>query len=172
MRIERLTPETAAAGLDGLAALLSDTVESGGSIGFLQPCAPATALAFWRDQVIPKLADRQLALFVARDGDAIVGTVQLHLDTPPNQPHRVDVAKMMVAPSHRRQGVGRALLDAALAAAAAQGRTLATLDTRSGDPSQRLYEAAGFEIAGAFPDYAVDPDGRGLHATTLMFKRL
>lgn len=158
--------------LSALSSLTIATVADGGSIGFLDPLDPADAEAFWRDAVAPNVASGATLLFAARDSDRIVGTVQLVVALPPNQPHRAEIAKMMVHPNYRRRGLGRRLVNAALDAARGLGKRLATLDTRTGDPSQALYAACGFIEAGVIPDYALDPDGRGSHGTTLMYRRL
>jgi ribosomal protein S18 acetylase RimI-like enzyme len=105
------------------------------------------------------------------DGAALVGTVSLLLDCPPNQPHRAEIAKMMTRPSHRGRGVATALLRAAEAAAAARRRTLLTLDTAAEDGASGLYEKAGFSFAGEIPDYALKPHG-GLTGTRLCWKRI
>jgi ribosomal protein S18 acetylase RimI-like enzyme len=110
-------------------------------------------------------------LLAARLDGKIVGTVQLGLDTPPNQPHRADIAKLMTAVRWRGRGVGRALMTEAERLAAARGRTLLTLDTAEEDGAAGLYERLGYEFAGAIPDYAFKPLG-GLTATRIYFKRI
>ncbi len=172
VRVDMLAPDALDRHLDGLTRLLIDTVADGAAVSFLHPLADADARAFWRNDVFPQVAAGQRALLVAFDGDRLLGTVQLITAMPPNQPHRAEIAKMMVHPDARRRGIGRMVLQAALDHARAQGKTNVTLDTRSGDPSQSLYAAAGFEVAGIIPDFALDPDGRRLHSTTYMFRRL
>ena len=98
--------------------------------------------------------------------------MQLILALPPNQPHRCEVAKMMVHPVARRKGVGRALMAALETEARAAGKTLITLDTKTGDKAEPLYKAAGFRTAGIIPGFALDPDGAAMHATTYMYKAL
>ena len=99
--------------------------------------------AFWETKVLPRLGpDGRLVLLVARVDDRIVGTVQLDHDTPPNQPHRADIAKMMVAKRTRGRGIGAALLTAVEALAVAQ-RKLQLLDSAATlDAHQRLEDLA------------------------------
>ncbi|SLN40614.1 GNAT family N-acetyltransferase [Oceanibacterium hippocampi] len=157
---------------DDLAAIIRESVGGGGAIGFLQPFTADDADRFWRRTIRPEIASGQRILFAAARNGPIVGTVQLVVGMPPNQPHRCEIAKMAVRPAARRQGIARALLAAAERQARALGRTLVTLDTRTGDSAEALYASMGFERAGIIPDYALDPDGAARHATTCMFKRL
>jgi ribosomal protein S18 acetylase RimI-like enzyme len=153
-----------------LADLLVETVGSGGSVGFMHPLAPVTAAAFWRDSLAA--ADRgERIIFGAWDGDALVGTVTLLLNLPPNQPHRAEIAKMMTRISHRGRGIASALLSAAEAAAAEKGRRLLVLDTAKDEGAASLYERRGFTLAGEIPDYAFKPHG-GLTSTLVYWKRL
>src|SRR5437899_4919281 len=110
-------------------------------------------------------------LIVARRAGRIVGTVQLRLDMPPNQPHRGDIAKLLVHRSARRLGVGRALMVAVEEQARRDGRTLLVLDTVTGDPAERLYEQSGWTRVGVVPGYALYPDGSPCD-TTILYKRL
>lgn len=167
-----LDPPALRAHLADLSRLLVDCVADGAAISFLAPLARSDADRFWLDIVAPDIAAGRRTLLAAwRDGQ-VVGSVQLVTAMPPNQPHRCEVAKMMVHPQARRAGIGRALMLHALAVARDAGKTLVTLDTRTGDVAQSLYAGLGFEQAGIIPDYALDPDGRALHGTTFMFCRL
>ena len=157
---------------DALARIMADTVTAGAAIGYMQPFSIAEGLAFFDTQVFPEVRAGRRRLLAARLEGAVAGTVQLILALPPNQPHRCEVAKMMVAPTARRRGVGRALLAAVDAEARGAGKTLVTLDTRTGDNAEPLYRSAGFRTAGVIPGFAVDPDGTRLHATTYMYKTL
>jgi ribosomal protein S18 acetylase RimI-like enzyme len=118
----------------------------------------AKALAFWR-HVVDAAARGERVLLVAEDEAGIVGTVQLVLDQPENQPHRADLSKMLVHRRARRRGVGEALMRAAEAAARAAGKTLLVLDTASAD-AERLYERTGWRRVGTIPGYALLPDGQ------------
>ena len=155
-----------------LAQILIDSVNLGAAVGFMQPLDVNTALAFWQSTVADSVSRGERDLFLAEEDGVVLGTVQLIHDMPANQPHRAEIAKMMVAPAARRRGVGRALMQAALKTAKANGKTLVTLDTRTGDVAAPLYAAVGFEAAGHIPDYAFDPDGQALHGTTYMYCKL
>ena len=154
-----------------LAALLVDVVDGGASVGFMQPLDLARAEAFWRG-VAAGVARGERALFVAEDGalGAIVGTVQLVLHQPENQPHRADVAKMLVRRSARRRGIGAALMRAAEDEARERDRTLLVLDTASAD-AERLYARLGWQRCGTIPGYALLPHG-GPCDTTYFYRVL
>lgn len=143
--------------LEGLGTLLIDCVEGGASVSFLRPMTPAKAEAFWRG-VASGVAAAERLLYVAEDATGIVGTVQVILAQPENQPHRADVAKMLVHRQARRRGIGAALLQAAEEGAARAGKTLLVLDTASAD-AERLYERGGWRPVGVIPGYALLPDG-------------
>jgi len=157
------------ADVEALAALMVDVVEGGASIGFMLPIDAARAAAFWR-RVGAGVADGDRVLFVAHDGDGIVGTVQLVLEQPENQPHRADVAKMMVANRARRRGIGAALMKAAEHEAEARRKTLLVLDTASAD-AERLYARLGWQRCGTVPGYALLPQG-GPCDTTYFYRVL
>jgi GNAT superfamily N-acetyltransferase len=164
-RVSRLVE----AQLDGLADVLIDCVEGGASVSFMHPLSPAKARAFWR-RVAEDVSSGARALLIAEDGAGIIGTVQLVLDQPENQPHRADLSKMLVHRRARRLGVGAALMHAAEDAARAAGKTLLVLDTAS-DDAERLYARAGWTLAGIIPDYALLPQG-GLCATSVYYRKL
>ena len=157
------------AAVRGLAELLIDCVEGGASVSFLQPLSLQKASAFWR-RVGDDVATGGRALFVAEDDQGIVGTVQLVLDLPENQPHRADVSKMLVHRRARRQGLGAALMRAAEAHARAVGRSLLVLDTASAD-AERLYARLGWQLAGVIPRYALLPNGEPC-ATSYFYRDL
>ncbi|MGK7654692.1 GNAT family N-acetyltransferase [Roseovarius sp. B08] len=171
-RIAALTGPALDRNLDNLARLLIDTVADGAAVGFLHTLDPETARAFWQTDVFPEVTANRRNLFTAHLDNTLAGTVQLVTAMPSNQPHRAEIAKMMVHPTARRRGLGRMVLRAALNHARSLGKTNVTLDTRSGDASQSLYASVGFEVGGVIPDFALDPDGRTLHSTTYMYKRL
>jgi GNAT superfamily N-acetyltransferase len=154
----------------GLAAVLNDCVAGGASVSFMLPMSLEKACAYWRS-LAAAVEHGECMVFaaVARTGE-IVGTVTLALKQPENQPHRADVAKMLVHRRGRRQGVGALLLAAVEEAALAAGRTLLVLDTASAD-AERLYARAGWQRVGVIPDYALWPDG-GCCATTVFYKHL
>ncbi len=156
--------------LHDLAELLLDCVEGDASVGFMHPLSRERALAFWRG-VAEGVARGERALLVAEDAaGGVVGTVQVVLEQPDNQPHRGDVAKMLVHRRARRQGLGALLMQAAEALAVQQGKTLLVLDTASAD-AERLYERQGWQRCGVIPGFALWPRG-GLCPTTIYFKPL
>ena len=164
-RLERVTD----ADVHALAALMIDVVEGGASIGFMLPLDAARAEAFWR-RVAAGVDSGERVLFVADDGAGIVGTVQLVVEQPENQPHRADVAKMMVANRARRLGIGAALMKAAEQEAKARDKTLLVLDTASAD-AERLYARLGWQPCGTIPGYALLPQG-GRCDTTYFYRVL
>jgi GNAT superfamily N-acetyltransferase len=160
------------ADLEGLADVLHATVHAGGSVSFVLPFPIESALAFWRDRVLPAVRAGTRRVLVARIGSRIVGTVQIDLGTPPNQPHRAEVLKMLVHPDARRQGIARALMLAIEEVARDAGRTLLTLDTVTGGPAETLYRSLGYVTVGVIPGYALPPQGTDLEPTTIMYKML
>ncbi len=155
--------------LQGLAEVLLDCVHSGASVSFMAPLSSERALAFWQG-VARGVAAGERLLLVAEDAQGVLGTVQLVLSQPDNQPHRADLSKMLVHQRGRRQGVGAALMQAAEAAAQAAGKTLLVLDTSSAE-AERLYTRQGWVRVGAIPGYALLPDGQPC-ATTYFYKNL
>jgi GNAT superfamily N-acetyltransferase len=158
------------ASLEGLADVLVDCVDGGASVSFMAPMTREKAAAFWR-RVADGVAKGERALLVAEDALGICGTVQLILDLPENQPHRADVAKMLVHRRARRQGLGEALMRAAESIALECGRTLLVLDTVTGADGERLYARLGWQRAGAVPRYALMPGG-GYCSTTFFYRDL
>ena len=158
------------ADIAGLADVLIDCVEGGASVSFMQPLSQERARAFWRGLADDVVHGRRL-LFAASDDRGIVGTVQVILSQPENQPHRADVAKMLVHRRGRRGGLGAALMQAAQDGARAAGKTLLVLDTATGGDAERLYTRLGWSKVGVIPDYALWPQG-GLCGTTLFYRRL
>lgn len=158
--------------VEALSQILADSVADGAAISFMAPIPYEDAARFWTVDVGPEVAAGRRVLYVAERNGEIVGTVQLLTAMPPNQPHRCEIAKMIVHPRARRMGVGRALMNQALDRARELGKSLVTLDTRTGDVAEPLYASVGFEVAGVIPDFAWDPDGKARHATTYMFRRI
>lgn len=155
--------------LRGLADVLIDCVDGGASVSFMHPLPPAKALEFWRT-VADGVGRGERALLVAEDGGDIIGTVQLILGQPENQPHRADLSKMLVHRRARRRGVGEALLKTAESVARECGKSLLVLDTASGD-AERLYVRLGWQRCGVVPGYALWPRG-GLCDTTFYYRTL
>jgi GNAT superfamily N-acetyltransferase len=170
INVRRLTAVTDAQ-VQAFAALLIDCVEGGASVSFMLPLTQERAQAFWQ-RVARGVHNGERALLVAEDArGAIVGTVQLVLDQPENQPHRADVAKMLVHRSARRQGLGARLMRAAEDTARECGKTLLVLDTVTGGDAERLYARLGWQRVGSIPDYALWPQG-GPCATTYFYRRV
>ena len=156
--------------IQGLSDVLIDCVEGGASVSFMLPMTRAKAETFWRS-ISSSVARGERVVLAAEDSTgAIVGTAQVILAQPENQPHRGDLAKMLVHRRARRRGVGAALLAAAERSALEAGKTLLVLDTAS-DDAERLYGRSGWERCGRVPSYALFPDGTPC-ATTFFFKFL
>ncbi|TPL87592.1 GNAT family N-acetyltransferase [Mesorhizobium sp. B2-3-14] len=153
-----------------LTDLLVETVAAGGSVSFMHPLALDVACAFWETSLAAAARGQRMVLG-AWDGGALVGTVTLLLDCPPNQPHRAEIAKLMTSVGQRGRGVGTRLMRAAERLAAEKGRTLLVLDTASEEGASGLYEKLGFTLAGEVPDYALKPHG-GLTGTLIYWKRI
>jgi GNAT superfamily N-acetyltransferase len=157
--------------IEGLSDVLVDCVEGGASVSFMWPMSRERARAFWRG-VAESAARGERLVLAAEDGHgAIVGTVQVVWAQPENQPHRGDLAKMLVHRHARRRGIGAALLAAAEQSARTAGKTLLVLDTVTGANAERLYARFGWQRCGVIPNYALWPDGRPC-ATTVFFKSL
>jgi ribosomal protein S18 acetylase RimI-like enzyme len=160
------------ADLDMLAGVLHAVVHDGAGVSFIVPFTMAEARRFWVDKVVPGVREGTRRVLVARDAGRIVGTVQFELAWPPNQPHRAEVAKLLVHPVARRRGVGRALMLALESLARAEGRTLLTLDTWTGGHAESLYRSLGYVVVGVIPRYARGSTTTALEPTTIMYKEL
>jgi GNAT superfamily N-acetyltransferase len=156
--------------LDGLSDVLIDCVDGGASVSFMSPMSRDKALTFWR-RVAEGVERGERALLIAEDAHGIVGTVQLILDLPENQPHRADVAKMLVHRRARRRGVAERLLVELETVAHAESRSVLVLDTVTGGDAERLYARCGWQRVGSVPHYALMPDGSPC-GTTFFYKRL
>jgi GNAT superfamily N-acetyltransferase len=154
----------------GLSDVLIDCVEGGASVSFMLPMTRAKAEAFWRRTAASAARGERVVLAAEDAAGEIVGTAQIILEQPENQPHRGDLAKMLVHRRARRRGVGAALLVAAERSALDAGKTLLVLDTAS-DDAERLYGRNGWQSCGQVPGYALLPDGRPC-ATTFFYKFL
>jgi GNAT superfamily N-acetyltransferase len=164
-----LDAAAANAAIDELADVLVDCVAGGASVSFMLPFSRDDAKAFF-EKVIASVARGETVLVAANLDGRIVGTVQLGLDMPPNQPHRGDIKKLLVHRAARNHGLGAALMARAEQEAKARGRTLLVLDTASGE-AERLYVRTGWQRVGVVPDYAMWPQG-GFCDTTFFWKRI
>jgi acetyltransferase len=170
IRIERFNADHARAHLPELIELLIGVVNGGGTVGFLPPLEIPEAAAFWHG-VIEALETSPRVLLVARDDESMIGTAQLDPCTRSNGLHRAEVMKVMVRGSHRNQGIGAHLMQAIELEARQARITTLMLDTRKGEPSERMYERVGYTKAGEIPNFARNADGT-LHATVYMYKLL
>lgn len=152
--------------LEQLVRLLVAVVDDGASVGFLPPLGPEEARAYWTG-----VLGSGVVLVVAEEDGRIIGTGQLHLERQANGRHRAEVAKLMVEPAARRRGLGRRLIERLEAIAREERRTLLVLDTREGDPSNRLYRSLGWVEAGRIPRYARSANGE-LRGTVFYYKEL
>jgi GNAT superfamily N-acetyltransferase len=153
-----------------LAAVLVDCVEGGASVSYMAPFPQEEAVAAFEAFVADAEAGRRLVLAAFVEGN-LVGTVQVILALPPNQPHRAEIAKVLVRRAARNRGIGRLLMERAEDAARAAGKTLLVLDTVTGGDAERLYERLGWTRVGVIPGYALFPDGRPCD-TTVFWKAL
>jgi len=155
--------------IEGLCDVLVDCVEGGASVSFMLPITRDKAMNFWRG-VAESAARGERVLLVAEERGRILGTVQVVLAQPENQPHRADISKMLVHRAARRRGLGEALMSSAELAARESGKTVLVLDTASAD-AERLYARCGWQRVGAIPGYALLPDGAPCD-TTYFFRTL
>jgi ribosomal protein S18 acetylase RimI-like enzyme len=170
MEIRCLGADEVQAHVDGLAAVLEDCVAGGASVSYLDPFTLDDARTAFTGFAADAAAGKRLIL-AAFDGGRIVGTVQVVSALQPNQPHRADIAKLLVHRGARRQGLAEQLMSAAEEEARAAGKTLLVLDTVTGDAAERLYTRLGWSRVGVIPNYALYPDGRPC-ATTVFYREL
>jgi GNAT superfamily N-acetyltransferase len=168
--VRRLDPPELHEHLDGLASVLADCVAGGASVSFMAPFSHEQARAFFAGLAAEVEQGRRLVLGAFDDG-RLVGTVQVILALPPNQPHRGEIAKLLVHRSARKRGIAQLLMEHAESEAKAQGKTLLVLDTVTGDDAERLYKRLGWTRVGVIPGYALYPDGRPCD-TTVFWKAL
>lgn len=171
LRIERLDPAGAQARLAALCALTEEAVREQAQINFVLPLDDGAIESYWR-RALEDVPRGARIVFVALRDDDVVGTVTLAPAPQPNQRHRAEIQKLIVATRARRAGVASALMRAAEAASLAAGRWLATLDTRSGSSAETCYIRWGYVAVGRVPDYAVDPDGVTFAPCTFFYKQL
>ncbi|MDQ3163383.1 MAG: GNAT family N-acetyltransferase [Actinomycetota bacterium] len=170
IEIRRLDATEARAQLDALARVLHDCVAGGASVGYLAPFSQAQARGAF-EVFAGEVEQRRRLLLGAFANTELVGTVQVVLATPPNQPHRAEIARLLVHRSARRRGIAQLLMERAEAEARAEGKTLLVLDAVTGDNAERLYGRLGWTKVGVIPGYALFPDGR-LCDTTIFWKSL
>lgn len=177
IQIEEWRPDRAdAAAVDRDIEMLGDVLRAvvygGAGVSFFVPFSIEQARGFWRDTVLPGVRARTRRVVVARDGERIVGTVQLDFALPPNQQHRAEVAKLLVHPGARRRGIARSMMTALEILAREAGKTLLTLDTVTGSSAEPLYRSLGYVTVGVIPRYARASLTTDLESTTIMYKEL
>ncbi len=168
--IERLVPPVRDADVRDVAALLADAIESGAAVSFLAPLSLDDAAEWWRRTIAT--AHPKAVFLVARDAGGIAGTVQMHPAWAPNQPHRAEIAKLLVHRRRRRSGLGTLLMNAIENSARDAGFTLLTLDAKRGAAAEYLYRKLGWIAVGTIPGYALDPDGSTPHDAVVFYKSL
>lgn len=157
--------------LDALTDILENCIRCGASVSFMLPCEPNNLRAWWRTVAQSVEAKERFLLAALNTDQQLVGTVQLIVFQPENQPHRADVAKLLVHERARRRGVAAQLMAALETLASEQHKTLLVLDTATGSGAETFYQQSGWHKAGVIPDYALMPEG-GLTSTTVFYKRL
>lgn len=154
-----------------LCDVLEDCVQGGASVSFMLPFAHVTASDFWHNVAQSVAREERVVLIAENDQQRIVGTVQIILDQPENQPHRADVAKLLVHQSARRQGIARQLMTQLDTIARENGKDLLVLDTATGSEAELFYLRCGWMRVGEIPRYALNPDGT-VTGTTIFYKSL
>ncbi|HZH97331.1 MAG TPA: GNAT family N-acetyltransferase [Fimbriimonadaceae bacterium] len=156
--------------VEGLVDLLGDAVEDGASVGFLAPLDRELAAAYWREKIREARCGERI-LLGAWSGERLVGTVQLAFPAQENGKSRAEVQRLLVHTAARRRGIGRALMERLEEMGRGDGRKVLFLNTRAGDPPEKLYLGLGYTLIGQIPDFAMNPDGT-LNTTSIMYKQL
>jgi GNAT superfamily N-acetyltransferase len=170
LSIQLLSPDEYASACPRLGQILAACVQGGASVGFLTPFHAADGEAFFRS-LQPAIDAEARLVFGAYAEGQLAATVQMILNMPPNQPHRAEIAKMLVHPSFRGRGIAKALLAALEMEARVRGKSLLVMDTVRGEAADSLYRQCGYQICGVIPNYALYPDGRFCD-TVVFFKQL
>ncbi|MBU2972133.1 GNAT family N-acetyltransferase [Pseudoalteromonas sp. C2R02] len=158
--------------LNELSDTLYECVHDGASISFVLPFTKTDSKTYWLNKVLPNLIVRNTIVFIALIDNKLAGTVQLECDTPPNQPYRAEVSKLLVTPNFQRKGIAKKLMLHLEEHAIKIDKFLLTLDTRTSDKAEPLYTALGYQTAGVIPNFAKDPREHRFDATTIMYKKL
>ncbi|QHM95035.1 GNAT family N-acetyltransferase [Kosakonia sacchari] len=169
--IHSLAGEALASHLPSLCDVLENCVSGGASVSFMHPLSREKSLQFWSGVAASAARGERIVLVAQDDSGEIVGTVQVVLEQPENQPHRADVSKLLVHEKARRQGLARRLMDALEREALAHGKTVLVLDTSTGSGAEHFYLQCGWQRVGEIPRFALMPDGN-VTATTIFYKFL
>lgn len=169
--IHPLLADTLTSRIDSLCEVLENCVAGGASVSFIHPLAREKARHFWSGVAASVGRGERIVLVAEDEAGEIIGTVQVVLDQPENQPHRADVSKLLVHEKARRQGLARALMDALESEARAHGKSVLVLDTATGSGAENFYQQCGWQRVGEIPRYALMPDGN-VTATTFFYKFL
>ncbi len=170
VEIVRLDASVATRHLDDLRELLTDAVDDGAAVTFLAPIPRYLAAHFWRGR-IEAITAGTCVLLAAFEDTALVGSVQVTLDMPPNQRHRAEINKLVVLRTARRRGIARLLMEAAHREALKEKRTLLALDTRKSDLAEPLYRSLGYVEVGVVPRFSRNSGG-GLDDAIFFYKEL
>ncbi len=109
-----------------------------------------------------------VATFVARRGSATASRRPIGFITVRVAADEAEILTMAVLPRHRKAGVGRMLLDAALRHLYAERVSDVFLEVDPANaPARALYTRAGFEIVGERPEYYANGDGGRQKALTM-----
>jgi GNAT superfamily N-acetyltransferase len=157
--IERLVGVLCDSDIDQLALVLIDCVEHGASVSFMSSLSPTQARQFWQHIATDLIVGKRVLMVARNNQQRIVGTAQAIFDLPDNQPHRADVAKMLVHSQYRRQGIAQALLIALEHHCLQAGKTLLVLDTDTNGKAYPMYKKLGWILVGDIPNFALMPDG-------------
>lgn len=171
LQIKSLTGEAILTHIDALADILTNCVNGGASVSFMLPFSLEKAHAFWLGIAQSVSRDERVVLACIDAHDGIIGTVQLITDQPENQPHRADVAKLLVHEKARRKGVAMALMEALEVQARDRDISVLVLDTSTGSGAETFYQRAGWQKVGEIPRYALMPDGE-MTSTSVFYKFL
>lgn len=171
LHLQNLSREAILTHVDALSDILENCVNGGASVSFMLPFSHEKARAFWLSVADSVGRQERTVLTCADEQGELIGTVQLITDQPENQPHRADVAKLLVHEKARRKGAAMALMEALEGEARKQGKSVLVLDTATGSGAEVFYQRAGWQKAGEIPRYALMPDG-ALTATTVFYKFL
>ncbi|WP_049854924.1 GNAT family N-acetyltransferase [Dickeya fangzhongdai] len=153
-----------------LASLLVNAVAKGASVGYQSPLTHEEAESYFHS-LRPSVAEGECLLWIARDDNGVIGSIQLELCQKSNGQNRAEIQKLLVHSSMRRQGIGKRLLSTLEQAALQHRRGLIYLDTQAGSPAEHFYRAQGYRYLGELPDYASSPDGY-YYPTAIYYKRL